>query len=202
MNSLNARGGKSMTAADNAAGRTTAASLPCCLTSRRIKCVEEALVYVGFAARISVSRVAATGRQCPFAVVSSGRSTGLWHRQASSGCFRDFDPANGRRPMSAVPRKPVGGDAIFRPPVRPVVAGTASTRTVPTADTGRTRLRVEGQVPGPISCSRRRPASSGRSRAAAFVQVTPSGQWPRSAATTGRHMTARNSSRSLPQLPN
>jgi hypothetical protein len=37
--------------------------------------------------------------------------------------LRDFDPANGRRPMSAVPRKPVGGDAIFRLRVRPVVAG-------------------------------------------------------------------------------
>jgi hypothetical protein len=51
-----------MTAAVNAAGRTTAASLPCCLTNRRIECVKEAVVYVGFAARISVSRVAATGR--------------------------------------------------------------------------------------------------------------------------------------------
>ena len=60
-----------MTAANNAAGRTTAASLPCCLTSRRIKCVEEALVYVGFAARISVSRVAATGRSLPIAGVGS-----------------------------------------------------------------------------------------------------------------------------------
>ena len=60
-------------------------------------------------------RVSTVGRQRPFDVVSSGRSTGLWHRQASIGCFRDFDPANGRRPTSAVPRKPVGGDAIFRP---------------------------------------------------------------------------------------
>jgi hypothetical protein len=52
-----------MTAAVNAAGRTTAASLPCCSTNRRIECVKEAVVvYVGFAARISVSRVAATGR--------------------------------------------------------------------------------------------------------------------------------------------
>jgi hypothetical protein len=68
---------------------------------------------------------AAVGRQRQFDVVSSGRSTGLWHRQGSSGCFRDFDPASGRRPMSAVPRKPDGGDAIFLLSVRPVVAGSA-----------------------------------------------------------------------------
>ena len=68
------------------------------------------------------ARVTARGRQCPFDVVRSGRSTGLWYRQASSGRFRDFDPANGRRPASAVPRKPVGGDAVLRLPVRPVVA--------------------------------------------------------------------------------
>ncbi len=42
--------------------------------------------------------------------------------------LRDFDPANGRRPMSAVPCKPVGGDAIFRLPGRPVVAATVSSQ--------------------------------------------------------------------------
>ncbi len=53
----------------------------------------------------------------------------LWHRQASSGCFQDSDPANGRPPMSAVPRIPVGGNTVFRLPVRPVMAVRVSRRT-------------------------------------------------------------------------
>ena len=88
------------------------------------------LRQAGYSQRLSVrcrassseQRTSQKGRLRPFDVVSSGRSTSLWHRQASSGCFRDFDPANGRRPTSAVPRKPVVGGAIFRLPVRPVVA--------------------------------------------------------------------------------
>jgi hypothetical protein len=105
----------------------------------------------------AATATAAAGRLRLFGVVSSGRSAGLWHRQASTGCFLNFDPATGRRPMSAVPCKPVGGHAIFRLPARPVVAGTASSRTAPTADTGRLSLRVERQVPGAISYSRCRP---------------------------------------------
>jgi hypothetical protein len=82
-----------------------------------------------FVAARSGQRMSVQGRLRPFDVVSSGRSTSLWHRQASSGCFRDFDPANGRRPTSEVPRKPVVGGAIFRLPVRPVMAGTCQRRT-------------------------------------------------------------------------
>ena len=81
---------------------------------------EASIVYVCLLESISTAPPAARGRLRPFDVVSSGRSTDLWQRQPSRGCFRDFDRANGRRPTSAVPRKPVGGDAIFRLPVRPV----------------------------------------------------------------------------------
>ena len=102
------------------------------------------------------------GRLRPFDVGSSGRSTGLWHRQASSGCFRDLDPANGRRPTSAVPRKPVGGDAIFRLPVRPVVAGGGCC--------GRRNRRHFADVQGPsltdrygAGSSESRPSSAGQS---------------------------------------
>jgi len=77
-----------MTAAVNAAGRTTAASLPCCLTNRRIECVKEAVVYVGFAARVSVSRVAATGRERAASRVDRSGSAGT-----DDHCLDDCDLA-------------------------------------------------------------------------------------------------------------
>ena len=112
-----------------------------------------------FPAARSAKRTSAPGRQCQFDVVSSGRSTGLWRRQASSGCFRDFDPANGRRPTSAVPRKPVSGDAIFRLPVRPVVAGSVLSRRVPEAVLGKPGACREWQLSGSAASSRCRPTA-------------------------------------------
>ncbi len=94
------------------------------------------------------SRMTGLGRQCPFDVVSSGRSAGLWHRQASNSCFRDFDPANGRRPMSAVPCKPVGGDAILWLPVRLVVAASVSSRRRQEVDSRGVSVVGQGQLSG------------------------------------------------------
>jgi hypothetical protein len=87
--------------------------------------------------RSQTSPTAARGLLRLFGVVSSRRSTGLWHRRASSGCFRDFDPTNGRGPMSAAPQKAVGSDAIFRLPVRPAVTDRVSSRASLTADLDR-----------------------------------------------------------------
>ena len=113
----------------------------------------------GFRASNRKRRSTGLGRQRQFDVVSSGRSTGLWHRQGSSGCFRDFDPASGRRPMSAVPRKPDGGDAIFLLSVRPVVAGTGFPLGLPQADLGRQGHLAESQVPGAAVYSHWRPSA-------------------------------------------
>lgn len=90
--------------------RVTTAPRTC--RSRRWSSSRQASNYRLTAGRF-VRPTSAGGRQCPFAVVSSGRSTGLRCRQASSGRFRDFDFANGRQPASAVPCKPVVGEAIF-----------------------------------------------------------------------------------------